>query len=59
MVAVLVSMLFIDSVRTQLYWSMASAAVVLIAYFIVRSVRGPAGEHVRDGVGVAHAIPGS
>jgi GABA permease len=59
MVAVLVSMLFIDSVRSQLYWSLASAAVVFIIYFIVRSVRGPATVHARDSVGVAHALPGS
>jgi GABA permease len=59
MVAVLASMLFIDSVRSQLYASLGSAAFVVLAYFVVRSLRGPAGEHVRDGVGVAHAIPGS
>jgi GABA permease len=59
MVAVLVSMLFIDEVRSQLYASLGSAVVVLIAYRIVKSVRGPATEHERDGVGVAHAIPGN
>jgi GABA permease len=59
MVAVLVSMLFIDGVRSQLYASLGSAVVVLVAYFAVKSVRGPAAEHERDGVGVAHAISGS
>jgi GABA permease len=60
MVAVLVSMLFIDSVRSQLYASLGSAVVVLLAYFVVKAVRGPVADaHERDGVGVAHAIPGS
>jgi L-asparagine transporter-like permease len=33
MLAVLISMVFIDSVRSQLFWSLASAAFVLVAYW--------------------------
>jgi GABA permease len=33
MLAVLISMVFIDSVRSQLSWSLASAAFVLVAYW--------------------------
>jgi len=60
MVAVLVSMLFIDDVRSQLYASLGSAVVVFLAYFVVKAVRGPVTDaRERDGVGVAHALPGS
>ena len=42
MLVVLGSMLFIDDVRSQLYWSLGSAAVLVVVYWIVKAVRGPA-----------------
>lgn len=57
MLAVLVSMLFIDDVRSQLYWSMASAAVVLLAYWVRERLyanRPRRADHrQRDGLGIA------
>ena len=55
MVAVLGSMLFIPEVRSQFYWSMASAVFFLLAYEVVRRVRDPerTRERERDDVGVA------
>jgi GABA permease len=57
MLAVLISMLFIDSVRSQLFWSLVSAAVVLIAYWVrERAYAGRPGhdEHRRrDPLGIA------
>lgn len=41
MVTVLVSMVFIDDVRTQLWWSLATAAFVVVAYEVRERVRGP------------------
>lgn len=57
MLGVLISMVFIDSVRSQLYWSMASAAFVLLAYWVRERVyagkprRADARE--RDALGIA------
>jgi GABA permease len=57
MLVVLGSMLFIDEVRSQLYWSLASAALTVVAYFIVKAVRGPARLPEADPIGVAHVVP--
>jgi GABA permease len=48
MVAVIVSMLFIDDVRSQLYASLGSAVVLVGIYAIVKSVRGPSRLRDRD-----------
>jgi GABA permease len=57
MLAVLVSMLFIDSVRSQLFRSLVSAAVVLIAYWVrERAYAGRPGhdeKRQRDPLGIA------
>jgi GABA permease len=56
MLAVLVSMLFIDSVRSQLYWSLASAAFVLCAYWVRERVYQGRPRRTdsrqRDGIGI-------
>ncbi len=57
MLGVLISMAFIASARSQLYWSLASAGVVLLAYWVRERVysrkprRGDARE--RDALGIA------
>ena len=57
MLVVLGSMLFIDDVRSQLYWSVGSAAVLVVIYWIVKAVRGPARLPDTDMVGVGHVVP--
>ncbi len=61
MLAVLVSMIFIADVRSQLYLSLASAVVVLLAYEVVRRVRDPQRTNLRerDVIGVARSTTGS
>jgi GABA permease len=57
MIIVLGSMLFIDDVRSQLYASLGSAAALVVIYWIVKAVRGPARLPDADSIGVAHVIP--